>query len=191
MNVKKIAAPKLKLSLAVVFVACLGVAVPGDNGPIAQAEGDGATPAVGDNDGAVDRDLARFRGNWICYSAEVGGQKLTVDLEGDEFDALHSPIFRGDTWSEAEPDGKPPKLFYKLRLNPSTSPKSIDLVRDDVGETLRGIYLIERDTLVICLNGEKRQTQRPTRFRTEENTPLVLMFYERKPAPAKALVTPP
>jgi uncharacterized protein (TIGR03067 family) len=181
----------VKFGFATVLVASLSLAVPGDNKSLAEVVRADVTKAIGSGEGVAGRELAAFQGSWTCYSSDVSGEKQPIGIEGDEFDALHSSIFMGDSWLRAQPDDKPRKLFYKLRLNSSASPKTVDLVRDDIGETLLGIYMIDRDTLVICLNGDKKNTRRPTRFLSEEGTPLAVMFFERKSTPAKAAAPPP
>ncbi|SIN81286.1 uncharacterized domain TIGR03067 protein [Singulisphaera sp. GP187] len=186
-NPMKFSTLSVRFGFAIVLVASLSLAVPGDNNSLA----DDATKAIGPGEEGARRELAAFQGSWTCYSSEISGKKQPIGVEGDEFDALYSPIFMGDSWFRAQPNGKPRKLFYKVRLNSSTSPKTIDLVRDDIGESLLGIYMIDRGTLVICLNAEKKNTQRPTRFASQEGTPLTVMFFERKSTPANAVAPAP
>jgi uncharacterized protein (TIGR03067 family) len=111
------------------------------------------------------------------------------------------------TWlgSKAELDGKPfpeeltktiritvEKGKYKVavsgtydegtfKLDPSTKPKSLDLVATDgpnKGKQLLAVYELDGDTLKVCydLTGKNR----PKEFRTTEGSQLYLVIYKRE-----------
>jgi uncharacterized protein (TIGR03067 family) len=86
------------------------------------------------------------------------------------------------------------KSEWKYRLDPSTSPKQIDLMPQsgpNNGKTLKGIYKVEGDELTIChvLGRSKdfNQVQRPQAFDVKGNEAFVMLTFKRKsgsgPAP--------
>ncbi len=83
------------------------------------------------------------------------------------------------------------KVFYggeealQLVPDPSTSPKVIDVKFRDPDRVYEGIYVIEKDTLKICLNGRADAKDRPGVFSTKDQPTWRLLVFEReKAAPA-------
>ena len=65
-----------------------------------------------------------------------------------------------------------------VRLDPSVSPKTYDLLRNDGLLFLEGIYAWEGDTIKICSADD--QGSRPTGFRTEPGSKLRVRVWKRK-----------
>lgn len=109
-----------------------------------------------------------LKGTWSLVSGEKAGRaapekdarRLTVVITADTL-----TFTRGDH-SES----------LKLSIDPSTSPKHIDLTAPD-GAVRPGIYQLDGDTLKLCLS---RTAERPKDFATTEGTRTALMVLRRK-----------
>jgi uncharacterized protein (TIGR03067 family) len=65
----------------------------------------------------------------------------------------------------------------KYTLDPTTSPKAIDLT-DKAGHRTPGIYLLEVDTLKVCRNEGGKE--RPKKFVSRPNTHLSAWVFKRE-----------
>jgi uncharacterized protein (TIGR03067 family) len=123
-------------------------------------------------------DLEKMKGDWTLVFTETNGNKLTAK-NFKEF----SRKVAGETYSikvESE-DGVQTIGIKIVRLDPSKSPKAIDVEMTDgtaKGKSFRGIYKFEDDTQVICLAGADKD--RPAKFDSKEGTVTV---WKRDKAP--------
>jgi uncharacterized protein (TIGR03067 family) len=124
-------------------------------------------------------ELKAMEGTWIVASMEQESvtypealtKEIGLEIVGDRFSFTQ---------------GKLQKFDSKVTgLDPASSPKAIDLTRrytdkngkDGITErTLRGIYKLEGDTLMVCTSS---RGDRPLAFTTREGSPNVLTVYKR------------
>jgi uncharacterized protein (TIGR03067 family) len=125
------------------------------------------------------RELDRLQGTWKAVTVEENGRAAPVEVAKS-----FRLILSGD---QAQLRGRVNDRFatatYKVRLDPTTEPKSIDL--DPVGVTtpggaVRGVYEITRDVLKLRLG--KPGQKRPPGFalKTDKDT-TVLVLQRDKP----------
>jgi uncharacterized protein (TIGR03067 family) len=72
---------------------------------------------------------------------------------------------------------------FSFKLDPSTDPKLIDLVRlvgRDKGEVLEGIYQLRAEALTICLFGGDGVRSRPTEFSAKARSDRALFTLKRQ-----------
>jgi uncharacterized protein (TIGR03067 family) len=132
-----------------------------------------------DDPDKVKKDLEKMQGTWQLVSIESGGVQLN-----------HSPSFvkvKGERlfWVSDPKRGREIGTGRRFKINPTTTPKAIDL--DDVevratGQSIpivvEGIYEVDGDTLKLCLN---RTGERPKSFATKtEKGNVVLNVYKRE-----------
>jgi uncharacterized protein (TIGR03067 family) len=117
---------------------------------------------------------AELQGCWKFESIEIDG-KADDPIGGGQ----PRWVVRGD------------KVFYggdevmQLTADPSTSPKVIDLKFRGPERVYEGIYVVEKDTLRVCLNGRGDAKDRPDAFATKDHTDRrLLVFKKEKAAPA-------
>src|SRR5215217_1304272 len=91
------------------------------------------------------RDLEAMQGAWSMVSFELNGEAVPEEqvkagrlvVKGDKY----APTLGGRTTA------------FTIVLEPSTAPRAIDLTPDDGparGQTLRGIYNLDRDMFTVC-----------------------------------------
>ncbi len=112
-------------------------------------------------------DQERFQGEWIVVAAEKGGEKVPDEI----LKGLKLAV-KGDA-IELEILGETKK--GSLKLDPTTKPKSIDLMVE--GKTIKGIYQFEKDTLKVC-SGEPCQ-ERPKEFKADAGSQNILVIFKR------------
>ncbi|HEX4613259.1 MAG TPA: TIGR03067 domain-containing protein [Urbifossiella sp.] len=105
-------------------------------------------------DGPAKADLAKFQGDWKVQSIEVAGMPLPgVKAEKLTFEGAKFVGLAGGT---------------TVNLDPTKSPKEIDLVLGADGRKWMGLYKLEGDTLTLCLamieQGKAADQKRPTDF---------------------------
>jgi uncharacterized protein (TIGR03067 family) len=116
--------------------------------------------------GAIEIDLERLQGTWRDVRIETGGGPIPAEVAATVryiFDEDRVRLMEGD-----QPAGE-----GVIRLDPAADPKASDFTATtgpQAGTTARGIDRIERDTLLLCLAGE-----RPSRFSGDsEDAPVEL-----------------
>jgi uncharacterized protein (TIGR03067 family) len=117
-----------------------------------------------------------FQGAWKFLAAEekgkpIPGEQLQEGIADRTWvfceDKLLLPA--GDTQVQAT-----------CRLDPFTNPKTIDLTPTngpDMGKTIRGIYVLEKDGFTLCLN--RRDGKRPTEFTTAPDSGQTILLFQR------------
>lgn len=124
-------------------------------------------------------DNEAIQGKWKVVAAYYDGKakpdpdKPPISFEGDNLDT-------GLTFSlKLKGDDQPSVLTYKFRLDPKTMPRQIDLTILEDGKItpfkIPGIYILEGDTLIVCISDDVRA--RPTKFMPK--TGWQLMIYNR------------
>jgi uncharacterized protein (TIGR03067 family) len=119
------------------------------------------------------KDLAALQGKWVMVALEVDGKPVPEDKIKDTF-----LIIKNNTYT-TQVKGKSHETTFTL--DPAKKPKAIDMVfseGDKKDRVLRGIYLIDGDTLKVC-RGLQPEQERPTQFGTWPNTNLFLVTWKK------------
>jgi uncharacterized protein (TIGR03067 family) len=118
-------------------------------------------------------EVDELEGEWTAVRAERDGHEAreivghVLRFEGDRF-SIHEngvAIFEG-----------------YVEVDESAQPGAIDFIHTGAaskGTTWRGIYRVGGDTLTICDNEGDLRNSRPTSFRTDANSGLVLVGFKR------------
>jgi uncharacterized protein (TIGR03067 family) len=121
-------------------------------------------------DKAAEDDLAKLQGTWRIESMEYNGEKLRREQlkDGERVRIV------GEKWITNDEEGR----FW---IDPSKSPKTIDITSGYRMINQLGIYRLERNRLTICMWGgdEPAKQQRPKAFATAEGSPMILLVYQR------------
>ena len=126
------------------------------------------------DDQAVQHDMAQLAGIWTLEAMEVDGHKATDDqmrgwllvIEGDQYNPGSGQL----------------SVEYTYRIDPSRSPKAIDLIPHEGpyrGRTLRGIYSVHNDRLTIC-RVRFPEGERPAGFGTRPESGLASSTWKRR-----------
>ena len=134
----------------------------------------GARRALADKPPAAEKKEApkeaeQIRGTWVITSAERG------NVAQDRFKDLKATFTADGKWITHLPDGDREGTY---KLNTAKKPKEIDLVNGK-GNTMLGIYKLDKDALTICL-GEEDVDERPTEFASKEGTKVMLLVLQRE-----------
>jgi uncharacterized protein (TIGR03067 family) len=126
-------------------------------------------------------------GVWEIVSLIDDGQMLPAKTIKETFIKDARMVIQGQIVQFTTPDGRSrAKTFV---TDPRTNPKSLDLAgADKVGN--KGIYLLDDDSLIICLNGAEGQA-RPTSFASRLGQDTVLISLRRVKGVAPPAVNPP
>ncbi len=155
-----------------------------------QARSAGKPPA---RNAAFIREEERLRGTWKLAEGAWGGKKGNVE----EAEASAVLTIKGETlhFQFSEPgDGNPSPedRFFVFKLDPTTTPKLIDLADwqkgfEDNPNIIEGIYALDGDTLTVCFTDgsfseNNRIKSRPTTFQTSEgsNTTVWILRRDKK-----------
>jgi uncharacterized protein (TIGR03067 family) len=121
-------------------------------------------------EGPSKSELDKYQGTWVLVAEEFEGEAIPAGKMADR-----SYTIRGD------------KLLYNsngkarsatVKLDPSKTPKTYDLVRDDGLRSLRGIYAWDGDTIKVCSADD--QGPRPEAFKTEPGSKNRIQIWKRK-----------
>ncbi len=120
-----------------------------------------------------DKDADAMQGAWLPESAELAGKEfpeqvrkiMKLEIKDDKYTVTVGPNVDKGT----------------VKLKSSAKPKEIDIIGGEgpnKGKTFLAIYELDGDTLKICydLGGKNR----PTEFKTKENSALFLVTYKRE-----------
>jgi len=120
----------------------------------------------------IDARAESIDGVWLPSSAELAGKPWP-----EEFRKITRLTINGDQYTLTV--GQSPDKGT-LKLDPSTTPKSLDIIGTEgpnKGKTILAIYQLQGDELKICydLSGKSR----PADFKTAAKTKLFLVTYQR------------
>jgi uncharacterized protein (TIGR03067 family) len=117
-------------------------------------------------------DLKALQGTWNIHAATLAARDHIDDFAGMKL------VVKGTDYTITLP-GNDDK--GALKLDETKSPKHIDLTtRKDgpfKGRNLAGIYKLDGDTVLLCLNSEK--PERPSKFEAPAKTPFMLLTFQR------------
>ncbi len=123
---------------------------------------------------AVKAEVKKFQGVWKVTEAYDKGDKVPAeDLRSLEV------IFEGNKILVREGDKVHDRMTFQI--NPAKKPKTIDMTHAEgpnKGRTDPGIYLLEGNSLKICVN-EKKGGARPTEFASKRGSSVSLIVLKR------------
>lgn len=123
----------------------------------------------------------KLAGVWLAESADMGGASRLADVWTSKL-TLTADSFALSRYFDLSKD-----LQGRFRLDPAANPKTIDLQVDELDLsavfdgvkipacTVRGIYKLDRDRLIICFPTDGRQ-ERPPGFDVKDKRVAVLTF---------------
>jgi uncharacterized protein (TIGR03067 family) len=122
-------------------------------------------------DDAVREDLKRLEGTWRVVAVELAGKEIDLEEIGDGQNLL---VFSGTKCSTVT--GKR-TIECTFTIDPTKSPKWIDVTRTSDKVAWPGIYELKGDTLKVFQGtpGGKR----PAEFKTKEGTRQVIHTHKR------------
>ena len=113
------------------------------------------------------KELAALAGTWKLESLEAGGMDRELPEHPRWVIKGAKVLYGGDE-------------LAGLTLDPTTTPRSIDLAFRDPERVYEGIYAVEGDTLKICLNHQADGVkERPQGFATEGKAGWRLLVFQR------------
>jgi uncharacterized protein (TIGR03067 family) len=118
----------------------------------------------------VEKEMAKLEGTWQLVSAETDGEKLP-DERAKQIRVViakgkHTVYFNDKAVVEG----------IAFRIDPTKMPKEVEDALKD-GQTIRGIYELDGDTLRSCVAGVGKE--RPTRFSGEKGSGCTLRVFKR------------
>jgi uncharacterized protein (TIGR03067 family) len=119
-------------------------------------------------------DQQKLQGKWTATEFIVNGEQAPELREG------LSITFTGDTMLLVGTGGIG-KREYKIKLDPSKTPKAIDTIAQDgpfEGKSSPAIYELDGDALRICMPN-KETTERPKEFAAPKGSNLGLFVLKR------------
>ncbi len=134
----------------------------------------GEAEPEGEKNQAVAAELAKLQGTWQLISAETNGKKTPEDQVKQirvKIEKNHHTVTFGDQVVARE---------VTFTLDPTTQPKSIeDTLSEEPyrGKKIRGIYLLEGDSLTACVGAI--DAPRPTEFSSKPGSGQTLRQFQR------------
>jgi uncharacterized protein (TIGR03067 family) len=123
------------------------------------------------------KDLDKLKGTWTAKTLEYNGENML----GGNIKEL-KVVVEGDTLTVKGEDEEVKKYGKaKLKLDPTTTPKVIDVTissGDEKGTTFEGIYEVSKDQWKLCLKPFGKE--RPAKFESKADSGDVLIVFERE-----------
>ncbi len=132
-------------------------------------------PNIGEQ--KADQDLDILQGEWILEWIQRDGKNL-VD-EGRNLGlppgAIIKCVIKGKKWSLGEQEP------ISFEIDSSTTPKTIDMMFRPAGTDgiANGIYKIEGNTFICCLDEKRSAKCRPAKFETTQDSGLCMMALKK------------
>lgn len=134
-----------------------------------------ATPAFGETP------KESFDGTWAAVEglndgrpfreSELSGVRLK--FAGSKLTKIETVVLTGE---EGKTTTKTREYASTIKINETTSPKTIDIIAED-GERVLGIYKFEEGKLTICARGG--EGPRPTEFDSTKNSKISLLVLKK------------
>jgi uncharacterized protein (TIGR03067 family) len=123
---------------------------------------------LSDKKAAVKAELKRLEGQWRIVAAEQGGQPV---------EANDIVVFSDHKCTVTNPTSK---VVWQnsLALDPSRTPKHMEVTNTKTKQQWRGIYELKGDRLRVVFQGNNGG-KRPTEFKTRSGSREVMYTYER------------
>ena len=122
-------------------------------------------------------DLKKLQGTWEATKVTYNGDELSSDDTGKITMTLKGDLARVGANKKVLGDyGQ-----VKLKLGPSTTPRTIDVSvakGGQKGTALEGIYKLEKDTLTIC--AKVLGMDRPSKFESPAGESIVLIVLKKQ-----------
>jgi uncharacterized protein (TIGR03067 family) len=160
---------KVKMVVAVVLaLAVVGSAAVG----VRQALAD--KPAATDKE-TDKKDEEKVLGTWAVVSVEEGGHRE----EGEGIKEARMTFAADGKWIWKTPGkgGKDGTYKGTYTLDPAKKPKEVTVTINN-GETIKGIYKVDGDSLTIC--STDKDIERPSEFITKEGMFVTLIVLKRE-----------
>jgi uncharacterized protein (TIGR03067 family) len=128
------------------------------------------------DDKTMQQELEALKGKWITVSVTGADGPVPKEKWEREEPAV---TFKGEgkaVFSLKQSDGREGELAYKYTIDPSKSPKAIDLTYDGPSEQFKGkkqygIYKLEKGKLTMCVAGwGATEEDRPKEFEVKDKT---------------------
>ena len=126
--------------------------------------------------GDAKKDLDRMQGSWVAASGESKGNAIPDEqVKGTKF------VLKGDKYSYTVGD-----VYQEegtVKIDATKTPKTIDVTimeGEDKGETQRGIYALDKDTLKLCFAPPGKDKTRPKDFSTNAGNEQLLLVLSRE-----------
>jgi uncharacterized protein (TIGR03067 family) len=139
------------------------------------------------DDKSLQQELEALKGKWIAVSVTGADGPIPKEKWEREEPAV---TFKGEgkvVFSIKQSDGREAELPYTYTIDPSKSPKAIDLTNDGPSELVKGkkqygIYKLEKGKLTICVTGSSGATEddRPKEFTIKDKRGLLQEFERPK-----------
>jgi uncharacterized protein (TIGR03067 family) len=127
----------------------------------------------------VKKDLEKLEGSWIFTNVVTGGESLPPEVVKTMSCACKNGEF---TVTVKDKDKTETLAIFKVKLDPTQKPKTVDLIhtfgKELKGKTELGIYKLEGDTASFCY--DEAGQPRPKDFVSPDKSGLTLVFLKRK-----------
>jgi uncharacterized protein (TIGR03067 family) len=123
-------------------------------------------------DDAAKAELDKLQGEWQMVSSTNNGKELPAEAV-----KAITRVVKGNSYTLLR-DGQVLAKGTVVKLDPSKTPKTMDVQRAAGGKPLLGIYELDGDTHKVCLAEPGKD--RPTVFSSQEGSGQTLTVWKRK-----------